>query len=150
MSASSADYLGTGWRFPPSFDRDTGSAAIVSGDEDVAQSIYLILSTALGERPLAQKFGCDIQQFAFEEIDQALLTGLTNVIQASLQEYEPRVGELAISVLPDENQQGVLNIAVQYTIRATNSRYNLVYPYYLTEGAGTPELVASNLTPMLG
>lgn len=128
-------FLGTGWAFPPSFGRGGGEVDMASGAEDVHQSLRILLSTAPGERVMLEDFGCDLRRVAFEEIDQGLVNSLTALITDAVLLYEPRVTLEGVEVATDQAADGVLLITLSYTIRSTNSRYNLVYPFYLTEAA---------------
>jgi len=132
-AASEQSFLGTGWSFPPSFDRDTGQVETISNEADVEQSLHIILSTCPGERFLQPSFGCDLSGFMFEEVRQSTLTSITGLVSDALLYHEPRIKVDSIDVSESETEAGLLLISVEYTIRQTNSRYNLVYPFYLNE-----------------
>ncbi|NER21528.1 MAG: GPW/gp25 family protein [Symploca sp. SIO1C2] len=125
-------FLGTGWSFPPSFNRDTASVAMVSDETDVLQSLGIILSTRPGERVMQPNFGCELSQFLFEEISQGLITKIKGLISDSLLDYEPRIDVDEVEV-DDTEEEGLLQIQVTYRVRTTNSRFNLVYPFYINE-----------------
>jgi len=125
-------FLGTGWSFPPSFNRDTASVAMVSDETDVLQSLGIILSTRPGERVMQPNFGCELSQFLFEEISQGLITKIKGLISDALLDYEPRIDVDEVEV-DDTEEEGLLQIQVTYTVRTTNSRFNLVYPFYINE-----------------
>ena len=125
-------FLGRGWSFPPTFDKDTGTVAMVSAEEDIFQSLEIILSTHPQERIMQPDFGCDLSQFMFEEISQSLITAIKGAISDAILYHEPRINLDDIAI--DEGQeQGLLLINLTYTVRQTNSRFNLVYPFYLNE-----------------
>jgi len=125
-------FLGTGWSFPPSFNRDTGSVEMVSDETDVLQSLEIILSTRPGERVMQPNFGCELSQFMFEEISQGLITKIKGLISDALLYHEPRIDVDEVEV-DDTEEEGLLQIQVTYTVRTTNSRFNLVYPFYINE-----------------
>ncbi|NER52230.1 MAG: GPW/gp25 family protein [Symploca sp. SIO1B1] len=125
-------FLGTGWSFPPSFNRDTASVEMVSDETDVLQSLEIILSTRPGERVMQPNFGCELSQFLFEEISQGLITKIKGLISDALLYHEPRIDVDEVEV-DDTEEEGLLQIQVTYRVRTTNSRFNLVYPFYINE-----------------
>ncbi|WP_293087265.1 GPW/gp25 family protein, partial [Moorena sp. SIO4A1] len=86
-----SSFLGTGWSFPPTFNRDTGTVEMVSDQEDIVQSLEIILSTRPGERIMQPDFGCELSQFLFEEITQGLITGIRGTISDALLYHEHRI-----------------------------------------------------------
>ncbi len=125
-------FLGTGWSFPPTFNQDTGTVEMVSDEKDIIQSLEIILSTRPAERIMQPDFGCELSQFLFEEISQGLITGIRGIISDALVYHEPRINVEEINIEESE-KEGLLLISIIYTVRATNSRYNLVYPFYINE-----------------
>ncbi|MDY7003252.1 MAG: GPW/gp25 family protein [Cyanobacteriota bacterium] len=125
-------FLGTGWSFPPTFNQDTGTVEMVSDESDIIQSLEIILSTRPAERIVQPDFGCELSQFLFEEISQGLITGIRGIVSDALVYHEPRINVEEIKIEESE-QEGLLLISITYTVRATNSRYNLVYPFYINE-----------------
>lgn len=138
MSDGDNSFLGTGWSFPPSFSAGGAEVAVVSDAEDVHQSLQVLLATRRGERPMQETFGCNLDALLFEEMDQGLVTRVTGLISDAVLEHEPRVELSAVDVSPSA-EAGVLRIRIDYSIRGTNSRYNMVFPFYLNE-AVTPGL----------
>lgn len=128
-------FLGIGWSFPPAFAKGGADVAMASGVEDIHQSLGLLLSTRPGERAMREDFGCDLSEAMFEEIDQSLINRITGMISDAVLHFEARVSLDAVEVTANDAEQGLLLIQVQYTVRSTNSRYNLVYPFYLYEAA---------------
>ncbi|HEY5749067.1 MAG TPA: GPW/gp25 family protein [Chryseolinea sp.] len=125
-------FLGTGWSFPPTFDNTSAQVAMLSGEDDIESSLQILLSTALGERIMQPKFGCNLSDMVFENLDVTLQTEMKNRIEKAILFYEPRVDLEGIALTPDETG-GLIIIDVRYIVRATNTRGNLVYPFYLTE-----------------
>ncbi len=121
--------LGTGLAFPLGVDR-RGAVALVSGEDDVAQAIRIILSTAPGERPMRPEFGCGIHDYVFDVIDAETLGRIDLEIRRALARWEPRidVDDIRFDV---ETGGGRLAITIDYRIRATNHVRNLVYPFYV-------------------
>jgi phage baseplate assembly protein W len=126
-------FLGTGWSFPPSFSPGGGAVSTVSGVEDIEQSLALLLATRRGERVVLEDFGCELSGFLFGEISRGLMGRVRDLVAAAVLKHEPRVVLNGVDVSDAQAADGVLLIAIDYTVRATNSRYNMVYPYYLSE-----------------
>ena len=129
-------FLGTGWGFPPEFSAGGAEVQVVSDVEDVHQSLQILLATRRGERPMQETFGCNLDEVLFEEMDQGLINRLSSLIHDAVLEHEPRVELRAVDVSPGRDA-GVLDIRIEYAILGTNSRYNMVFPFYLNE-ATTP------------
>lgn len=127
-------FLGIGWKFPPSFDRATGSIMLVSEEEDIKESLLILLSTKPGERVMLPDYGCDLHKMVFESIDSSLITQMKGLIENAILLFEPRIILNKIDIKPDSNTDGLLLIDVHYTVRKTNKRSNMVYPYYIIEG----------------
>lgn len=126
-------FLGTGWSFPPVFMLETGSMVMTSDEEDIEASLKILFGTALGERFLNPKYGLDMQGFVFEPLSVTLQTFLKDQIKIAILLYEPRVNPLVIELDTSAQYEGKISIILEYEVRATNSRYNLVYPFYLTD-----------------
>jgi hypothetical protein len=132
-------FLGTGWAFPPAFTAGGREVAMVSGVEDIRQSLEILLNTHAAERPFQEGFGCDLRQFLFAEMDQGLINRLSNLVSDAVLLHEPRIvlHRVAVEAAEDEAAAGRLLIRLDYTIPSTNSRHNLVFPFYLKEAAAT-------------
>ena len=128
-----ASFLGTGWSFPPTFSQHAGQAEMISAEADILQSIQIILSTQLGERVMQPDFGCDLSQFLFEEVSQGTITSIRSTVSDALLYHETRIKVNRIDVDISQSEAGLLLITIDYTIRQTNTRSNLVYPFYLNE-----------------
>jgi phage baseplate assembly protein W len=124
------EFLGTGWSFPVTTDAP-GQVRLASADESIRQSIWTILGTAPGERVMRPDFGCGIHDMVFA-VNSAGTSGLvaSNVREALIQ-WEPRIEVLRVDVLPDLANPTLLLIEIEYRVRATNNRFNMVYPFYL-------------------
>jgi uncharacterized protein len=127
-------FLGVGWAFPPCTAAD-GSTAIAQYEQDVYEAIWIILSTDWGERVMRPTFGAGLRSFVFGQLSQTTLQKVQTRVQESLISWEPRINVEQVSVTIDPNQQGVLLIAITYFVRVTNTLQNLVYPFFLEEGA---------------
>jgi len=126
-------FLGTGWSFPPTFTEGGADVATVSDAEDIHQSLQILFATSFGERVLQDDYGCDLGRFLFEEIDRSLINSLTGLVSDAILFHEPRIALNNLQISDGEAVAGLLLIQIDYTIRTTNSRYNMVYPFYLSE-----------------
>ena len=125
--------LGRGWGFPPTFANGGSEMEMVEGTDDIRQSLEILLSTSLEERNMLFEFGCDLNRFLFEEVNQELIRGIRGMVSKAILNYEPRIKMDGVKVDKDNMEEGLLIITVDYTVRATNSRYNMVYPFYVNE-----------------
>ena len=135
MAADNA-FLGRGWAFPPAFSAAGTQVEMVEGDDDIEQSLALLLATRRGERVMLPDFGCDLSEFLFAEITPALVGQVRDLVGDAILNHEPRVLLNEVDVSDARAGEGLLLISIDYTVRATNSRFNLVYPFYLLEAAG--------------
>lgn len=125
-------FLGKGWGFPPSFDKHSKEVKMLSGAEDIQSSLHILLSTRLGERLMQPRYGCNTDEMLFELMDTTLKTEMKKRIEVAILLFEPRIDLEKIEILQNE-LDGKILITVDYIIRATNTRGNLVYPFYLSE-----------------
>jgi phage baseplate assembly protein W len=125
-----SEIIGTGVGFPLRVDRQ-GAIALVSGSDDINEAITLILSTAQGERPMRPLFGCGIHDYVFESVDAYTIGRLEREVRIAIDRWEPRVEIARLSIDTSEAEVGKLAIELDYVVRATNDRRNLVYPFYV-------------------
>ena len=131
---SENSFLGVGWSFPVRFDRTSRQAAMVTKEEDIDQSLRILLATYPGERILNEEYGCNLRQFMYEEASESLFSHIREVISDAILRFEARIDVEEIQIEHDNAGTSVLYITVMYRIRQTNSRHNMVYPFYLLEG----------------
>lgn len=134
MIDATNSFLGKGWAFPPSFDLDSKLVEMIAAEPDIQQSIRIILGTQPTERMMDPKFGCDLISYVFETNDPTYLTMLRDTIKDALLFYEPRIKVHEIKFGKEKLPEGILMIHIDYTVIITNSRSNMVYPYYFNEG----------------
>ena len=127
-------FLGTGWSFPPEFDRAGAKVEMTSGVEDIERSLQIIFTTALGERVMSPTFGCSMRDMVHEPMNSSMIAYIQNMLKTAILYHEPRIDADRIDVVPDP-LDGVLTITIGYRIRTSNSRFNFVFPFYL-EPAG--------------
>ena len=123
-------FQGRGWGYPLQLDSDQ-RVKLTQGVENIRQSIWIILSTAKGERQMRPDFGCGIHDLVFG-LNQASTAGqVAAEVREALVIWEPRIDIIAVTARPDEAQPTRLNMEINSEVRATNSRFNMVYPFYL-------------------
>jgi Bacteriophage baseplate protein W len=134
-------YLGRGPAFPVAVS--DGALPLHAGEAKIQESIWLILATAPGERMMRPDFGCGIHELLFAANTAQTRALAVQRVKAALTRWEPRIDVLSVdATVPDDpgsglaDQRNVLLITISYRIRANNAVFNLVYPFYLTEGAG--------------
>lgn len=125
--------LGTGWSFPPEFSRLSYSVTMVSGEEDIRQSLRILFATVLGERLMLPQYGTDLQKKVFQATTTTFMTQIAGSVEKAVLLWEPRIDVDKVFVQPDPTINGLISITVSYTIRHTNTRNNLVFPFYLKE-----------------
>ncbi len=130
-------FLGHGWSFPPAFAAAGGEVETVADADDVAQALRILLATPPGERVMREGFGCDLSGLLFEEVDQRLINTISGRVRDAILDHEPRIRLDRVDVGRDPAEVGLVSISVHYTLRGTNSRYNLVFPFYLREASWT-------------
>ncbi len=126
-------FLGNGVRFPfhPGAD---GGFAFIDGEDVVAQSIILILSTGLGERQMRFTFGSRLPQMIFEPINSATLVRIEEAAKTALTTLENRIRVVDVDAQPDPNVPSRVNLNITYNILSTNRPGNIVFPFYLQGG----------------
>jgi len=129
-------FLGRGWKFPVRIDPTTGRVAMSEMEQDIKESILILLSTAPGERLMRPEFGCGIHDLVFSSMSTVTMGLFESRVREAINEFEARVDITKLEVLTKEPDKGKLEINLTCRIRDTNSEFNLVFPFYLTEGAG--------------
>jgi uncharacterized protein len=135
INAPVRNFTGTGWRFPIRLNPQ-GGLNYSSGEENIAESIWIILSTAQGERQMRPQFGCGMQEYVFAPNNAATFGNVSHFVRKALTEYEPRIDVLGVDVQTPPDEANKVLIRVDYRIRSTNSFHNMVYPFFVQEGPG--------------
>jgi phage baseplate assembly protein W len=107
---------------------------MLEDEADIESSLEILLSTRLGERVMVPKYGCNLDELLFKPLNLTLKTYVVDLIKTAILYYEPRIDVTKIEINPSDELNGVLLINIEYIIRTTNSRKNMVYPYYKEEG----------------
>ena len=129
-------FLGVGWAFPPQLEV-TGAPALVPYEEDIRQSIMIIMGTEPGERIMRPDFGAGLNRFVFEPANTTTMALVQTRVHDALVDWEPRIEVLDVKVTTDAKEKNLLLIETSYRVRATNTLHNLVYPFYLQEATAT-------------
>ena len=129
-------FLGRGFAFPPQIDQATGRFVMCSAEEDIRQSIFIIIMTRKNERAMMPDFGCNIHNYVFGLPDVASIAMVQSEIIDALTKWEPRIIDVKVDVDTGHLNEGKVIFNIGYTVRATNNPNNLVFPYYMYEGVG--------------
>ncbi|WP_029290721.1 GPW/gp25 family protein [Cellulomonas sp. HZM] len=127
---SSPDFVGRGFAWPLGVDH-TGSLALTAPGGDLEDSIRVVLLTAPGERLMRPQFGCRIWDLLFEPVNANLIGLVSQAVRDALAQWEPRIVVEDVQPVQDDDDAGLVRIAITYRVRATNDRRNLVYPFYV-------------------
>lgn len=125
--AATGSFLGTGWSFPPTFRN--GGVDLTSDEEDIRASLHILFRTSPGERPFRPTYGLDMHELMFEPLSTTLRTFLTDRVRTALLIHEPRIKVVDLRIDSPDPDDGTLRVVLDYEVRATNSRFNLVFPY---------------------
>jgi len=127
-------FLGRGWAWPVQLDPRTGLVASVAYEEDIRQSMRVILETSPGERVMRPNFGCGIHDLVFEAMDSTTIQRIRSTVEEALRRCEARIDVLSVEVDESATAEGKLLVQIEYRVRKTNQVGNLVFPFYFREG----------------
>jgi Bacteriophage baseplate protein W len=131
--AGDQQVLGRGWGFPVTFGNQGRSVVVAEAEEDIRQSLDILLSTSLGERVMNPTFGWKRDALMFEPVSTSFGAYLAREIENAILFYEPRIELNVVNFDAAPDQEGLILIRLDYTVRTTNTRTNLVYPFYVTQ-----------------
>ena len=126
----SAGFLGLGWNFPAALHEGPIELS-PSPEHGIRQSIWTILSTSPGERVMRPDFGCGLSDQVFAVNNAATAGAVATAVREALAVWEPRIDVLDVFAAADTERPNLLLVEIDYRIRSSNSRFNLVYPFYL-------------------
>jgi len=127
-------FLGTGWSFPPSFDKDRREVDMLSEVEDIKSSLHILLTTRIGERVMQPTYGCNLDDLVFEALSSTFKSYIKDLVKTAILYHEPRIKLNSIELDDSRDLEGIILIVIDYTVRTTNSRFNYVFPFYKNEG----------------
>jgi hypothetical protein len=134
-------FLGRGWSFPPTFStHEATGVKMVENEIDIKQSLEILFNTSLGERVMLPEYGCELNRYLFDSISTSKIHFLRELIRSAILKYEPRITVNDILIDSKDYLDGIMSIHVAYTIQSTNTRFNIVFPYYKVEGTDIPQL----------
>ncbi|MDQ6763563.1 MAG: GPW/gp25 family protein [Bacteroidota bacterium] len=125
-------FLGTGWGFPPKFNTTPG-VEMISNEDDIQSSLQILLSTRQGERVMRPDYGCNLDELIFEPLTTTFKTYIKDLVATAILYYEPRIDVNKIDLNDTGELEGRILITIDYTVSATNSRFNFVFPFYKNE-----------------
>lgn len=128
------DFLGVGWGFPPTFISSSKGVEMTEKVEDINKSLQILLSTRVGERIMQPKYGCNMDEMVFEPLSTSTKTIIKDKIKTAILYFEPRIEVIGIAMDTTNELEGEILIEIEYRVRATNSRFNFVFPYFINEG----------------
>jgi phage baseplate assembly protein W len=140
-------FLGRGWSFPPSFDAGNARVEMLEQEADIASSLEVLLGTRPGERVMLPQYGCNLDELLFENLDTRMKTLMADKIASAILYHEPRIHLEKVQLNDSREREGVVLIDIVYRVKATNSRFNFVYPYYKLEGTDINLATTVNLLP---
>lgn len=129
-----ASFLGKGWKFPVQVDATTGRILMADAEDDIAESIRIIIRTSKGERLMRPDFGCGLRDFVFGTTDATSLRLISSEVKEAIRIWEPRIKDIEVKAELDPQHTGRVLLTVSYAVRSTNNLFNQVYPFYLEEG----------------
>ena len=128
------NFLGVGWKYPVYITVE-GKIAKSEYEQDIKEAIWIILGTAKGERVMRPDFGCGIHDLVFTLINTATITLVENSVREALTIWEPRIELIKVEASSEKSEEGKMLVSIDYRVRTTNNRFNLVYPFYIKEGS---------------
>jgi phage baseplate assembly protein W len=136
MATGQRDFLGTGWKFPIR-PNPRGELTYSSGEQDIQEAIWIVLSTAPGERQMRPLFGCGIYDFVFAPNNPTTRGSIAHQVHEALTRWEPRIDVLDVRVESSPEGENLILIRIDYRIRSNNAMHNIVYPFYIQESGGS-------------
>jgi uncharacterized protein len=115
------DLLGRGISFPPRVGAD-GRIVWSDGDQNIRESIQVVLKTELNERVRLPEFGAGLGRFLFESNTTATRHVLQDRIARALAAWEPRITVEGIEVEQDPGDPEAAVATVEYRLVATQAR----------------------------
>lgn len=127
-------FLGRGWSFPPRFDGNK-RLVMVENEGDIEESLRILLATRCGERVMQPAYGTTLHRLMFESANEHLLTELKDMLSTAILFFEPRVELMQVNARVSESDWSCIEVLLDYRIRSTNTRHNMVYPLYLDQAS---------------
>ena len=122
-----------GWSFPLEIDETTGKIKTTTLEDDIKQSILILLHTQKGERLYHSDYGCDLQRFMFEPIQSSLKKNIQKEIENCIKKWEKRVSSVIVNIFESAEQYTTLIVQIQYYIEQTEQWQTWQYAFDLIE-----------------
>lgn len=140
-------FLGTGWSFPPEFVENGRGLVMTSDEEDIRASLEILFGTLRGERFMVPRYGLEPHELLFEPAGTTMKAFLADRIRTAILIYEPRIRIVSLEIDSPDPNAGTLKVSLDYEVRATNSRYNLVFPFYKHDSNEAAKTLAGRRAP---
>jgi uncharacterized protein len=137
MTDKNKSFLGRGWSFPPTFHYAQQQVLMVADEQDIQESLEILLSTHMGERLMQPEFGCNLEGYLFDALNATTQTAIKLTVTEALRRFEPRIRLESVKLDTKQLNAGRIDIAVTYHIVSTNTRHNFVFPFYTKEANTT-------------
>ena len=134
ISNKEKEFLGSGWSFPVTFSAGNYCLELTKFEQNINESIDIILQTTMGERFMQPDFGSGLQKFFFRKMDETLKGEIRDTVMVSLLNNEPRINVLDVEISFSDLLNGFIEILITYEFNKTNTRHNYVFPFYIKEG----------------
>ena len=134
MDKQEKSFLGVGWAFPPTFNKSIADVEMVTENNDIKESLEIYFATRIGERIMRSNYGCIIHDLAFKSSNTNSLKSVEISLEKTIREFEPRIIVHQVRAERINVDEGIINFIVDYEIKTTNIRDNIVFPYYINEG----------------
>lgn len=128
------NFLGKGWSFPPTFNKQLKEVQMTEKVDDIEKSLQILLTTTIGERLMQPRYGCNMEDLLFENLNTSTKTIIIDRIKTAILFFEPRIDAKKIELDTTNELEGEITVRIEYVVPATNSRYNFVFPFYRKEG----------------
>ncbi len=129
-------FMGRGFQYPFSVDPATNRIAMSSAEDNIRESIRLILRTNIGERVMLPEFGTSAGDFLFSDSSAERVSALESNVREALERWEPRISDVEVSAVNSGGSRNIVELNIRCAVRMTNNRFNMVYPFYMMEGEG--------------
>jgi phage baseplate assembly protein W len=111
-----------------------GGIAMVADSASIRQAILLLMSTKPGERVMRPDYGCDLYQLVFSPNDDTTAGLAIKYVRDALNRWEPRIDIVRLDAGRNPERPELLDIFLEYRVRATQQIEQLTSSLNLTEG----------------
>lgn len=111
------EFLGRGWAFPLAVDPSTGAIATSAYEDNIRQSMTLILGTRPGERQMRPDFGCKIHDLVYTPNTAANASLIAYHVETALEQFEQRIDVIDVAAQPQAG--GRVAVSVKYRVKST-------------------------------